>query len=76
MINDSLVQVGKDFDKDKKSTKHVTNRVTKVGPIVEKCKDLVGVLYTYSMEFYTYGEQNVSLTITFDPKYNNIFYGN
>lgn len=76
MIIDDLIQLGKEFDQDKKDTKHATNRVTKYEPIVEKCMDNVGMLYTYSMEFYTYGDSfTVSLDIKIFPKFRNIIYG-
>lgn len=76
MVNNNLIKLGKEFDRDSQDVKHTTNRVTKLEPIVEKCLDNVGVLYTYVMEFCTYGNQgSVILDIMLYPKFINIIYG-
>ena len=73
-MSDTLIQLGKTFEDDRKSIKHTSRRVTKLEPIVEKSMDYVGTLYTYTMEFYTYGESSVSLDIKFFEKHKNYFY--
>lgn len=76
MYNNDLVELGKELDRNSKEIKHSSRRATKLNPIIEKSKDLVGSLYTYKMEFYTYGdESSVTLDIFFFEKVKNLIYG-
>ena len=72
---DSLVQVGKDLQKNKEDIKHVADRISENLPVIEKSLDNLGALYTFKMEFYSYTSQpNIRLDIEFFPKFISPFY--
>ena len=74
-VNDSLIQVGKDFLESKEDIQHVSRRFVENLPIVEKSLDRLGTLYTFRMHFYTYTPKPVvSLDIEFFQKFISPFY--
>ena len=69
-INNSLIQVGNDLLESKEDIEHVTTRVSRNLPIIEKSIDRLGTLYIYRLEFCTYTNRPVvSLDIEFLPKF-------
>lgn len=73
MATDSLKQVSKTLSGVRQETRHSTRRFAENLPIIEKSSDLVGTLYTFRMEFYTYTDSpSVSLSVYIYPRFRTL----
>lgn len=72
-VSDPLQRLGKNISRTGKEISDTTRYISQNHPQVERCEDLVGILYNYRMEFVTYTDSPiVHLDITFFPRYRNV----
>lgn len=73
MASDSLEQVGKNLGQTRKETQLQSRRFAQNLPVIEKSTDIVGTLYTFRMDFYTYTDSPVVyLDIIFFPRFRTL----
>lgn len=72
MARDRIRAVGKNIEKFQNETRDYTRYASKTYPSVETSVDLIGTLYTYTLEFKLYGGQSAYLDLTFLPKFKPI----
>lgn len=70
MAIDRLKQVGKSLNKTSSDIGHTNRKVSRNLVVREGNNDLIGSLYTYTLEFKSYGSEAVTLELKFLDKFD------